>query len=467
MRTIHYMIYCAVVGMVLLVSLSFASCGVAVKMCQETQLNMPSEIVKGELDSLSLADVAWWEFYGDEVLAGFIEHALNNNKDVLAAAAKVEQMRQLNRVERTAWYPKVGASTMADYEVENYTDKGHTVTPQVDLKLDVSWEVDLWGNIRWATQKSAAEYLSSVEAERAMRMTVVAEVATAYYQLLALENELLIVSRTLQTRSEGVEQARLRYEGGLTSETVYQQAQVEYATTASLIPTIKSRIEAAKNGLRVLMGEYPNFELEYAKMKILDRDVPASLPMGLPSDLLMRRPDLREAEQRLKAATAAVGVAYTDRFPKLVIGVTGGWENGEFERLFSAPYGLAVGKIVAPLFEFGRRKAKYKAAIKAYDIARLEYEERVLKAFQETNDALVRYRNAREASELKNTLREAALKYVELATFQYKYGGTKYIDVLDAQRRYFDAQVGQSNAVRDEYIALVQLYKSLGGGWEQ
>jgi multidrug efflux system outer membrane protein len=127
---------------------------------------------------------------------------------------------------------------------------------------------------------------------------------------------------------------------------------------------------------------------------------------------------------------------------------------------------LVVGKLAAPLFEFGRRKAKYQAAIHAYDVARLDYEERVLMAFKECSDAYVRYCNARRTTQLKNELREAALKYVELATFQYRYGGTKYIDVLDAQRRYFDAQIGQSNAVRDEYIALVQLYKALGGGWQ-
>ena len=462
MTTLKYIIRAnvALVAMVLL-----ASCGAAVKMCKEPQLNMPETIVVGELDSLTIADVQWWEFYGDEVLKGFIEHALENNKDILASAARVEQMRYLNRSSRASWFPKVGASAMADYEVENYTDKGHSVTPQVDLKLDVSWEIDLWGNVKWATRKSAAEYLASVEAERAMRMTIIAEVATAYYQLMALENELLIVNRTLETRSAGVELARLRYEGGLTSETVYQQAQVEYATTASLIPAIETKIEITKNSLKVLLGEYPNFELEYARMRVLDRDIPTALPVGLPSDLLTRRPDLRESEQRLAASSAAVGVAYTDRFPKLVLGVTGGWENGSFIDLFSAPYGLAVGKLVAPVFEFGRRKAKYEAAIQAYDIARLDYEKRVLTAFKETNDALTSYRNARKATELKNELREAALKYVELATFQYNYGGVKYIDVLDAQRRYFDAQIGLSNAVRDEYIALVQLYKSLGGGW--
>ena len=463
MRVVYNIFMGVVLGVVMT---TLTSCGVAVKMCKQPELDLPEEIIAGQLDSLSLADVAWWEFYGDEVLVGFIEHALENNKDVRAATAKVEQLRSLNRMDRASWFPKIGASAMVDNEVENYTDSGHKVTPQIDLKVDLSWEIDLWGSIRWANERSKAEYLASVEAERAMRMTIIAEVATAYYELLALENELLIVNRTLQTRKEGVEQARLRYEGGLTSETVYQQAQVEYASTASLIPTIETRIAVTKSALKALMGEYPAFEIEYSRMKILDRDVPTSLPLGLPSELLTRRPDLRESEQRLKAASAAVGVAYADRFPKLTLGVTGGWENGEFVNFFSAPYSLIVGKLAAPLFEFGRRKAKYQAAIHAYDVARLDYEERVLMAFKECSDAYVRYCNARRATQLKNELREAALKYVELATVQYKYGGTKYIDVLDAQRRYFDAQIGQSNAVRDEYIALVQLYKALGGGWQ-
>lgn len=461
MRTVRYTSIFALLAFVL------TSCGAAVKACKEPQLNIPNEIVKGELDSLTIADLKWWEFYGDEVLCGFIRHALDNNRDILAAAAKVEQMREIYRVGRTSWFPEIGAKAMADYEVENYTDKGQTVSPQIDLKLDISWEVDLWGNIKWATRKASAEYLASVEAERAMRMTIIAEVAMVYYELMALENELLIVNRTLNTRSEGVQLAKLRYEGGLTSETVYQQAKVEYASTASLIPAIETKITAAKSSLALLLGEYPDFELEYERMKVLDREVPAELPLGLASDLLVRRPDLRELEQNLKAASAAVGVAYTDRFPKLTIGLTGGFENGSFVNFFSAPYGLSVGNLAAPVFEFGRRKAKYKASIQAYDIARYNYEKQVIKAFKETNDAVARYRNAREATELKNNLREAALKYVELATAQYRYGDTRYIDVLDAQRRYFDVQIGLSNAVRDEYIALVLLYKSLGGGWQE
>lgn len=443
-----------------------SSCGIAVKRCKEPSINLPAAMPDGELDSLTIADMEWWEFYGDTVLCKFISHALENNKDIMSAAAKVQQLRSLNWASKTAWFPEAELTALADNEVENYVDNGHTETPQNDLKANLKWEMDLWGNIRWSTRKAAAEYLAGVEAERAMRITVIAEVATAYYQLMALENELMIVNRTLQTRKEGEEQAKLRYEGGLTSETVYQQAKVEYATTASLIPAIETRIEETKSSLGLLMGEYPDFELEYNRLSVLNRDIPTDLPLGVPSDLLKRRPDLRVSEQNLAAACAGVGIAYTDRFPKVVINLSAGWENGSLAELFSAPYSLVAGNIAAPLLEFGRRKAKYEASIHAYDIARIDYEKNVIQAFKETNDAVARYQNARKTTELKNNLREASLKYVELANFQYKYGDIKYINVLDAQRRYFDAQIGLSNAVRDEYIALVHLYKSLGGGWE-
>lgn len=442
------------------------SCGTAVKRCEKPALDIPAVMPDGELDSLTIADLKWWEFYGDTVLCKFISHALENNKDILSAGAKVQQMRNLNRASRTAWLPELGFTALADNEVENYVDKGHTETPQNDLKIDLKWEIDLWGNIKWATRKANAEFLTSVEAERSMRITVIAEVATAYYQLMALENELMIVNRTLQTRKEGEEQARLRYEGGLTSETVYQQAKVEHATTASLIPAIETKIAETKSSLCLLLGEYPDFEFEYNRMRVLNREIPSDLPMGFPSDLLKRRPDLRRSEQDLISACAGVGIAYTDRFPKITINLTAGWENSSLTELLNAPYRLIAGTIAGPLLEFGRRKYKYEASINAYEIARINYEKNVIQAFKEINDAVTRYQNARKTTELRNNLREAALKYVELATVQYKYGDIKYINVLDAQRRYFDAQIGLSNSVRDEYIALVHLYKSLGGGWE-
>ena len=197
----------------------------------------------------------------------------------------------------------------------------------------------------------------------------------------------------------------------------------------------------------------------------LDERLPDRVPVGLPSTLLERRPDIRAAEQQLKSALAACGVAYSNRFPRLRIAVTGGWENDEIADLFRSPFSYLLGNITGTIFDFGRNKRKYKASIAAYEQARYKYEQCVLNAFREVNDAVITYRKLRETAALRSSLRDVSLKYVELANVQYLAGTLNYIDVLDAQRRYFDARVSLSNAVRDEYFALVNLYKVLGGGW--
>ena len=177
------------------------------------------------------------------------------------------------------------------------------------------------------------------------------------------------------------------------------------------------------------------------------------------------KPDVQVSEQQLRAALAGVGVAYADRFPRLTFTLTGGVENGVVSHIFESPFTYVLGSVAAPVFGFGRKQAKYRAALAAYDQARLKYEKKVLEVFKETDDAVVTYRSVRQSAERKENLRDAARKYVELANIQYQGGNINYIDVLDAQRRYFDAQIGLNNAVRDEHLALVQLYKTLGGGW--
>lgn len=448
----------------LLAAVGLASCS-AVRHCKSPELNLPEQVVPGRSDSLTLADLDWWEFYGDTTLCRIIERTLEHNKDLLSAAARVERMRQLYRIDKANRLPSVGLPVYAEYETNDYYGEKSVRDPELAAKVSLSWELDMWGNLRWAKRQGGAEYLASVEAERAMRMTLVAEVAAAYFRLVALDNELSIVRRTLITRGEGVYQARLRFEGGLTSETVFQQAKVEYATTASLIPELERSIETTENGISLLMGEYPDWRVKRAKMDI-EAKMRDSIPIGIPSELLQRRPDVRAAEQQLRAAMAAVGVAYADRFPRLTFRLEGGVENNSVSEIFRSPFSYVIGSLASPVFGFGRKKAKYRAALAAYDEARLAYEKKVLEVFREANDAVVTYRKARETAALRVTLRDAALKYVELAQVQYRGGSINYIDVLDAQRRYFDAQIGLSNAVRDEHLALVELYKSLGGGWK-
>ena len=241
---------------------------------------------------------------------------------------------------------------------------------------------------------------------------------------------------------------------------------MEYSSTAALIPDLERKIEVMENSISLLMGENPDWRVVRSKMNT-EAEFAESLPVGLPSELLLRRPDVRACEQQLRAAMAAAGMAYADRFPRIVFNLTGGWENDDVSGFFRSPFSYVAGTLASPIFGFGRKQARYKAALAAYDGARLGYELKVLTVFKEANDAVVSYRSVRRTAALKVNLRDAARKYVELAQLQYRGGSINYIDVLDAQRRYFDAQIGVSNAVRDEHLALVDLYKALGGGWAE
>lgn len=444
-------------------AIMLGSCS-GVKNCQKPQLDLPMSLAGNATDSITLADMEWWSFYSDSTLVGLIREALEHNRDFLAAAAKVEQMRQLYGVQKLNYAPTVSGLVLADHETNDYHGKPHSDQPEYSLKASLSWEIDLWGGLKWSQRKGAAEFRASVENQRAMQMTLVSEIASAYVNLLALDNELSIVRRTLFTREENLKKAKLRFEGGLTPETVYQQAQVEYASAAVLIPGLERQIEIQKNAISLLLGRYPGQEISRGKLSF-NEPIRQEFPIGLPSSLLKRRPDLRAAEASLAGALANVGVTYADRFPKLRIGLTGGLENDDLKGFFQSPFTYIVGQISGTILDFGRNKRRYKASIAAYDQSRLNYEQKVLTAFKEVDDAAVTFRLIKQTTERRRELLEAAQKYAQLAYMQYSMGVINYIDVLDAQRRYFEAQVGLSNAVRDEYLALINLYKSLGGGW--
>ncbi len=426
-------------------------------------IDMPEKFSGDAIDSLTYADLRWWEFYTDDNLRYIIDRTLNHNRDFLIAAARMEELRQLYGVARLGLAPELSAVAAGSRESSDYHGAGTGVSPEYDLKASLNWEINLLGAQNWARKQAAGEYLASVEDYRATQMSLIAEAATAYFNLMALDNELTIVRQTLATRSESLEQARLRYEGGLTSETVYQQAKVEYATAAAMIPSLEQRKQVSENALALLMGEYPVRDIPRSHL-YLENNMPDSVRAGMPSNMLQRRPDIRAAERRLESAMAAVGLRYADRFPNFNIQLTGGLENDRLSDFLKSPYTYVLGALTGPVFDFGKRKRRYKAAIHAYNQARLEYEKCVMTAFVEVQNAISGYRRARQSASLKATLRDASLKYIELARLQYRGGTLNYLDVLDAQRQFFDAQISLSNARRDEYLALVQLYKALGGG---
>ena len=444
-----------------------ASCS-GVKNCTQPQLGEVPQSVPGiaaATDTLTMADMEWWRIYTDVELAEIITEALEHNRDLAAAMARVEEARHIYGIAQRNLAPTLSGTVGGSYETNDYHNEKHVSDPEYDLKATVAWEIDLFGAQKWERRGAKADYLASVENQRAARMTVIAEVVRLYYSLVALDNELDIVRRTLSTREESVRMAKLRFEGGLTHETPYRQAQVELATTAALVPGLESRIRATQNALTLIMGRYPEERLARGRLQLapLDED---KLPIALPSDLLERRPDVQAAEQQFRSALAAVGVSYANRFPRLRLAVTGGLENDDLAGFFKSPFSYTLGNITGTILDFGRKKRKYQASIAACDRARYAYEQSVMAAFSDVSNAATAMRNTAETVSLRRDLRDAAFKYVELAHIQYRAGSINYIDVLDAQRRYFDAQIGLSNAVRDQYLALATLYKALGGGWQ-
>lgn len=441
--------------------LGFSSCRIGQKYARP-DLDLPAQLEAGA-DSVSVAEIPWKSLYTDTVLQGLIAVALENNKDMKMAAAKIKEMIAAKRISFANMFPEVDARVYGQKERLNYGGDNPKPDPEYGGKLALSWELDLWGNLRWANEAGIAAYMQSVEARRALQLTIVAEVAAGYYELCALDRELGIVQQTLAARREGLRLAKLRFEGGLTSETAFSQAQVELARTETLLPSLERKIKIKENDLSMLLGRYAG---DIPRGRLLsEQQLPDMLPVGLPSSLLERRPDMRQAEQRLREANARVGVAHTDLFPKIRLTGNLGFESEELGDFIKSPAWFLAGDLLQPLFAMGKNKAKLKAAKARYEQEVYGYQKSVLGAFKEVNNALVTIRKVKEVRSSRARLEAAAQKYVDLAQLQYINGVTSYMDVLDAQRGLLDAQIGLNNAVLDELLSVVYLYKALGGGY--
>lgn len=460
MKERSYTIHFAVLMTALL--LVTASCKIGQKYARP-ELNMPETTEPEPVDSLTVADIEWWELYTDTVLQGLIQTALENNKDVQMAAARLKQFWAYKKISDANMYPRLDVGVNAEQEMENYGGDNRELDPEIQVRGSVSWELDLWGNIRWGKEAAYADYFASVEAQRALQMSIVAEVAQAYFTLIALDDELRIVQKTVESRVEGARIANLRFSGGLTSETSVQQAQVELANTKTLVPALESNIRATENQLAMLMGAYDNSIVRGIGLR--DQEYPETLPVGLPSDLLVRRPDIREAEQRLVAANAMVGVAVTNRFPRIALTTDFGLENDDLGNLLKSPFWFVAGEVLTPVFAAGKLKNEQRISEAVYEQEIYAYQKIVLQAFHEVNTAIVVYNKAQEVTRAQRNLVRAASEYQRLGVVQYLNGAIGYLDLLDAQRSLLNAEIDLNNSRRDELIALVDLYKALGGGW--
>ncbi len=459
-RHIHFHHYISFI----IILFAFSGCKLGKKYTRPN-IQLPETLDSTSVDSISIADYNWEVIYTDTTLQALIRKTLDHNKDMMIAAARIKQLAALKRIDHANMFPEIGARAYAKRERENYGGDDYSMDDEFDLKGTASWELDLWGKLRWTKDKSMAEFVGAIENQRALQMSLIAQVAQSYFELVALDNELSIVKKTVDARQESLHLARIRYEGGITSEVPFRQAQVELARTTTLVPDLEKEITLKENEIALLTGEYPH----NISRSTLPEDImfPVSLPVGLPSALLERRPDIRQAEQKLIAANASVGIAYTSMFPNISLTATYGLESDLLSELLKSPHHLISGNLTQPIFAMGKNRARLKASKAAYEQALYSYEKVVLSAFKDAYNAITEFNKAKEVYETRLRLEQSAKSTLELIQLQYISKVISYMDLLDAQRTYLDAQISLSNAIRDRQITLVNLYKALGGGWEQ
>ena len=418
-------------------------------------------------DPESLAEQAWIDIFRDEQLREIVDKALTDNKQMLIAIERIEEARALNRISRSALYPTVDVELNSEREDESrLTNSNAEQVDEFFLGPTLNWELDLWGKNRRASRSAYARYLASEYGAQAVRLSLIAEVCSAYFQLEGVNARLDTNYATLASRERSLLIAQKRFNGGLTSKLEVKQAEVELASARATLPEGEQRQLAVENQLAVLVGEAPrHFTLSTT---LEGQYIPEKVTAGIPSSLLQRRPDIMQSEQQLIARSEAVGVATAGLFPNITLTGGLGYETDDFNDLLDndGEFWIVRLDIAMPLFNAGARKAQLSAAESRFNQARLAYELVVIEALREVSDALNKFYKAGESLQAQLALEKATSEYLHLATKRYRNGVLAYLDVLDAQRQLFDAQIAVSVAREEQLVALVELYKALGGGWD-
>ncbi|HEX3438674.1 MAG TPA: efflux transporter outer membrane subunit [Pseudacidobacterium sp.] len=416
----------------------------------------------------SFADEKWWTVFEDQQLQALIHRALAQNYDVRIAAARVLQAQAALGITRADQFPAIygGASAL------NLRNPQTKISPAYDtsanqLNLSLSWELDFWGKYRRATESARASLLATEWGQKAVIWTLVSNVASAYFQLLELDAEMVISRQTLASRKESLRLVQVREAGGTTALIDVRQSEQLVYTAAESIPDLERRIEQQENLISILLGENP--EPITRGKTLVETNFPPTVPAGLPSSLLERRPDLQSAEQQLVAANAQIGVAKAAYFPDISLTATAGYQSSALTGLFSGPAGLWTfgGQLTQPIFTAGRLRSNVRLTEAQQQEALLFYLQSIQQAFREVSDSLIAYRKDQEFREQQQLLTGAAQDTVRLANVRYGGGVTSYLEVLDSDTRYFNAQVALAQAQLSERLALVQIYNALGGGWQQ
>jgi len=421
-------------------------------------------------EAASLADVPWWEAFQDPILKGLIQDALGSNYDVRIAAARVQEARANLGVARSDYFPSLdyGGGASRARMLPGVLGGVGAQAPASDLysaTMSMSWELDIWGRIRRSNEAARATLLSTEDARRGVWLTLVSDLAQAYFQLLALDVQLQIARDSTQAYQGTYDLFLDRLNHGIASKLETSRALGALGVAQATIPQLERDIVARENQIRILLGKAPG-PIPRGQPMYQQPVVPA-VPAGLPSALLERRPDLRQAEQQLVAANARIGVAKAEFFPKLSLTSLFGTASPEMSALTggTATIWAVAGMFSGPLFNAGRTRGIYRASIAQWEQVRLRYEQAVLTALREVSDALTALAKLTDAEAGQDTAVRALADAVDHATDRYRQGLASYYEVLEAQQQLYPAQITLAQIRQDRLLTYVRLYKALGGGW--
>ena len=427
---------------------------------------------EGAAQQASLADLPWWEVFKDRTLAELVKKALANNYNLAIAVTRIEQARQIASQARAQYYPGVdyygaiGGTKNPLGAIAGAGERGAEAKSVVWTALSAAWEADVWGRIRRSNEAARAQYLTTEDAKRAVMLSLVSDVAQAYFELLALDSQLEIAKQTTTSFDQTLTLFTQRLEGGVASKLDTSRAAAAKASAAASIPEIQRQIGLKENQINVLLGENPGPIARSSRL--LDQSIPPSVPPGLPSALLERRPDVLAAEEQVRAANAQVGVATANLFPQISLTAFLGRGSSPLSGFTSGTsnFWSALANAAGPLYHGGALKAKKRQTIAYWEQTVLQYKQTALSAFQDVSNALIS-REKYEAIRKEQALAvQAYEESVKVSLLRYIAGKASYYEVLEAQQQLFPAQTSLVQTELNQRLVIVQLYKALGGGWK-
>lgn len=439
---------------------------------QRPKVNVPTEYrsAEGAAQQASIADLPWWEVFKDDRLKNLVQTALVNNYDLRIAVTRIEQARQIAAEARAQYFPFLNYTVIASYAKDEFTGgfipNGGTKERGTFLTVaTVAWEADVWGRLRRENEAARAQYLGTEEARRGVMLSLVSDVAQAYFELLELDLELEIARQTTASFTTSLKLFTDRLEGGVSSKLDTSRAAGALATAAASIPELERQIAIKENQISVLLGNNPSPVPHTAKL--LEEVVPPDVPVGLPSALLERRPDILTAEQQLRSANAQVGIATANFFPRVGLTSLFGRASSPLSMLSSGQstaWSIAAN-VSGPIYQGGALRAQKRQSVAFWEQTKLQYEQTAQVAFQDVSDALVSRQKYEAVRDEQARAVEAYQESVKVSFQRYLAGKAAYFEVLDAQLQLYPAQNALALTELNRRTVIVQLYKALGGGW--